>query len=53
MVKTIILLSIPTSFAGFVSILFEVINLVYIGKLKNKEMLAGVGLGNLFFNVIS
>ena len=52
MVKTIIWLSLPTSFSGFVSILFEVINLIYIGKLKNKEMLAGVGLGNLFYNII-
>ena len=41
------------SFACIIFRLQEVINLIYIGKLKNKEMLAGVGMGNMTGALIS
>ena len=44
---TVIKLSTPMSFACIIFRLQEVINLIFIGKLNNKEMLAGVGMGNM------
>jgi hypothetical protein len=42
---------IPSTFASICYILFEVINLKYIGFLNNATMLAGVGMGNMTLNI--
>ena len=41
------------SFASIIFRIQEVINLVFIGKLNNNEMLAGVGMGNMTGSLVA
>ena len=38
--------------AVFCSILIETLNLIFVGHMGNNSMIAGVGLGNLFINML-
>jgi len=42
-------LAVPAMLGNFLSLLQETINLVFIGQLNDKELLAAVGLGNSVF----
>jgi Na+-driven multidrug efflux pump len=52
MVWEILRLSIPSIITMILELLVEVINTVYVGHLGNTAMVAGVGLGNMYINIL-
>ena len=50
MLKSIFSIAMPSVIFMLSSILLEVINLSYVGHLGSQTMVAGVGLGNMYFN---
>ena len=36
----------------FMTIVQDIINLVFIGNLNNSEMIAGLGMGNMMLNMV-
>ena len=48
----IISISVPSMVSLFVTILVEVINVSFVGRRGDAYMVAGVGMGNVFVNVL-
>ena len=46
-------LAVPSMVTMFVLMIQEIVNLVFVGRLDNPAMLAGVGMGNLTMNILS
>jgi hypothetical protein len=45
--RVILKQAIPSVFCNVISMLQEIINLIFVGHLNNAEMMAGVGMGNM------
>ena len=52
MVKNVLQISIPTVLAMFSAFMIEVINVAFVGHLGDSSVVAAVGLGNMFLNVV-
>ena len=50
--KDIIFTAFPASAAAFTEVLKETINLIFIGRLGDPVLVAGVGMGNIIVNLI-
>lgn len=51
MMKNIMKIGVPCVLSLFFAFFVEVINQIYIGHIGTKEMIAGVGLGNMYLNI--
>lgn len=51
-IKNIIHTSVPSIIGFIFQILVEVVNLIFVGHLDDPIALSGVGLGNMFINVV-
>ena len=52
MIKDIVVIAVPSFIAMVSQICIEVINLHFIGHLGDSTLVAGVGLGNMYINIM-
>ena len=52
-ISKILSLTIPSALQCIINMLTEIINLYFAGTLKDKELLAGVGMGNMTQNLVA
>ena len=48
--KEVLSVFVPTAIGYVSTILIELINVTFVGHLGEAELIAGVGLGNMYFN---
>jgi Na+-driven multidrug efflux pump len=52
MVKKILMIGIPSTVTMLFELFVEVINTSFVGHLGDTSMVAGVGLGNMYINIM-
>ena len=53
LVKEIIWIAFPAFIAFLTHILVEIINLIFVGHLGKAALMAGVGIGNMYINIVA
>jgi Na+-driven multidrug efflux pump len=52
MIKTLCIVSVPVIISAFCTLLIEFLNVIFAGHMGNNAKVAGVGLGNVFVNML-
>lgn len=52
MIRNVLSISIPVMLTNVSTIVVEVINLAYVGHMGDQAKVAGVGLGNMYINMV-
>ena len=53
MVYSLAKVALPASITMVFSMLMDLVNMIYVGRLGDSAKIAGIGLGNMYVNIVS